>query len=431
MPRYQTEPLRCWGKAKELRLTYYKDYAEAHAKGGLRWSGGSWTPCSIPRGFGDDVYALTSEPYAASIAFDRKFSMRCLEAAEKLGFARDLCSYMLNYIGSVVLNEYAFGGPFPTPDFIFQTHICCTHGKWYQAVNHLKGKAAPMYIIDMRAGACPPFHEMNSHKIDYIADQFLDGIDWIEKTTGRPFDEERFLEAVWTELRTVSLWPKIAELNQAVPAPLEEKTMYALYVLATLDKAWKTIPDFYEELYDEVKDRVDRGIAAVENETIRIMTHAQPPWGFLGMFRTMEKMGAVSIGSLYTFGLEGVWRYDAKRKMIFPRELPDERPKNREEACRLLADWLLSRPNYQTFYHPTFQTAMMSAVARQWKAGGIILHLNRGCEGVSIGVMENRLGLMKEGFKVMTYEGNMADEREFDLHSTMARLEIFLQVLNP
>jgi len=149
------------------------------------------------------------------------------------------------------------------------------------------------------------------------------------------------------------------------------------------------------------------------------------------MFRTMEKMGAVSIGSLYTFGLEGVWRYDAKRKMIFPRELPDERPKNREEACRLLADWLLSRPNYQTFYHPTFQTAMMSAVARQWKAGGIILHLNRGCEGVSIGVMENRLGLMKEGFKVMTYEGNMVDEREFDLHSTMARLEIFLQVLNP
>lgn len=71
MSTYQTEPLKCWGKAKELRLTYYRNYAEAHEKGGLRWSGGSWAPTSIPRGFGNDVQGLTSEPYAASIAFDR------------------------------------------------------------------------------------------------------------------------------------------------------------------------------------------------------------------------------------------------------------------------------------------------------------------------------------------------------------------------
>ncbi len=336
---------------------------------------------------------------------------------------------MLNYIGSVVLNEYAFGGPFPKPDFIFQTHICCTHAKWYQDVKELEG-GVPMYGIDMGAGAYPPFGELDKHRIDYIAGQFLDGIDWIEKTIKRPFDEERFLEAVWTELRTMSLWAKIAELNQAVPAPIDEKSMYALYVLATLDKAWKAIPDFYEELYDEVKNRVDRGIAAVGNETFRVMTDSQPPWAFLSMFRTMEKYGTVSIGSLYTIALDGIWRYDAEQKKVFPRELPKEKPKNREEACRLLADWFLNRPLYQAFYHPDFKTAMMSAMARQWKVDGIILHLNRGCEGTSIGVMENRLGLIEEGFKVMTYEGNMSDEREFDLESAMTRLEIFMELIS-
>jgi benzoyl-CoA reductase subunit B len=44
--------------------------------------------------------------------------------------------------------------------------------------------------------------------------------------------------------------------------------------------------------------------------------------------------------------------------------------------------------------------------------------------------MENRLGLIKEGFKVMTYEGNMSDEREFDLESAMTRLEIFMELIS-
>lgn len=42
----------------------------------------------------------------------------------------------------------------------------------------------------------------------------------------------------------------------------------------------------------------------------------------------------------------------------------------------------------------------------------IIPHYNRGCEGLSVGIAENRLGLLERGRKVMTYEGNMGDERE-------------------
>ena len=65
------------------------------------------------------------------------------------------------------------------------------------------------------------------------------------------------------ECRSTSAWAEICDLNKAVPAPLEEKTMYSLYVLGTLHKASKVVADFYEELRDEVKDRVARGIAAV------------------------------------------------------------------------------------------------------------------------------------------------------------------------
>src|SRR3990167_1727887 len=62
--RYPTEPLKLWKKAKELREQYYANYARAHDKGGLRWSGSAWALDAIPTAFGDDVYPLTGEPYA-------------------------------------------------------------------------------------------------------------------------------------------------------------------------------------------------------------------------------------------------------------------------------------------------------------------------------------------------------------------------------
>ena len=130
MPKYPTEPLKCWGKAKELREQYYRNYAEAHDKGGIRWTGGAWSFDAIPAGLGDDVYPITGEPYAAAMAFNKPFSLRALEAAEAKGWARALCAYMRNYWGSMYLDEYNFGGKYPKPDFAFQDHICVPHAKW-------------------------------------------------------------------------------------------------------------------------------------------------------------------------------------------------------------------------------------------------------------------------------------------------------------
>jgi len=58
-----------------------------------------------------------------------------------------------------------------------------------------------------------------------------------------------------------------------------------------------------------------------------------------------------------------------------------------------------------------------------------MLHYNRGCEGLSIGIAENRLALIEEGFPVMTFEGNMGDEREFDDAKTIARIDSFMETL--
>jgi len=425
--KYETQPLKCWGKAKEIRETFYRDYARAHERGGLRWAGGAWTFGAIPCGLGDDVWSITSEPYAASIAANKEFSMRCLEATERAGYARDLCSYMRNYWGSVILNEYLWGGPFPRPDFIWQDHICCSHAKWYQVVCDLE-PGIPQFCIDVAVG---PYNEITENRVDYIVGQMHDGIAWLEGVTGRTYDDEKLIQAVYNECRSTALWAEVCTLNKAIPAPLEEKTMYSLYVLGTLMKHSKVVADFYKELRDEVRERVANQIAAIPNEQCRLMSDTQPPWGFLSLFRYLQEFGAVSIGSLYTFGLIGMWEVKPDGTWG-PRTTPQEQGvdiKNRDQALRILADWNLSKPEWQHFYSPHLKTDMMVRIAKEWSLDGVMLHYNRGCEGLTVGIAENRLGLIEAGFPVMTFEGNMGDEREFDLHKTMTRVDAFMETL--
>jgi benzoyl-CoA reductase subunit B len=72
---------------------------------------------------------------------------------------------------------------------------------------------------------------------------------------------------------------------------------------------------------------------------------------------------------------------------------------------------------------------MMIKIARDWKLNGVMLHYNRGCEGLSVGIAENRLAMQKAGFPVMTFEGNMGDDRENDEGRTKVRIDTFMETL--
>lgn len=427
MTTYKTKRLDCWQEGKELRLKYYDNYAKAHEKDGLRWAGGAWAYSAIPAGLGDDVYSLTGEPYGASIAFNKSFATECQEAIEAKGYARDLCAYLRNYLGSVVLNRYVFGGEFPKPDFMWTTHICCSHAKWYQAASDLEG-GVPFFCIDVSTGLYEDFTE---RRLKYVINQMLDSIDWLEKVTGREFDDELLIKAVHNECKSTSLWAEICAMNKTVPAPLDEKTMYSLYVFGTLMKHRPECVAFYTKLRDEVRSRVEQKIAAVGNEQKRVITDTQPPWGFLEIFRYLETYGVVSVGSLYSFALIGAW--EVKDDGTWgPRTTPQDKGielTNREDALRTLAQWTHARPEWQHFYSPHEKSEMMLRIVREWNVDGVMLHYNRGCEGLSLGIAENRLALKEAGIPVLPFEGNMGDEREFDLERTKTNVDSFLELL--
>jgi benzoyl-CoA reductase subunit B len=423
--KYKTKPFDCWNKAKELRMNHYRDYAEAHEKGGLRWTAGSLSYDAIPAGLGDDIYCLAAEPYGASVATVPPFQIKCQEAIEGKGWARDLCAYMRSYWGSIVRNEYFFGGEWPRPDFIFQNHICCVHAKWDQVVAADLEPGVPYFCFDFAAA---PYTKVGERQIDYVAGQLHDGIEFLEKTTGRKYDDEKLIQAVYNTFRSCCLWAQVCELNQNIPAPMDEKSMYSFYVLGNLQKSKKEIADFYPLLLDEVKDRVANQIAAVGNERCRVMTDHQPPWAFLKIWRYYEKYGVVSIGSTYTFSLCGWWDIDEEGKLVPMKTLEEQeiKIKDRDHALRLLAEAdLKGKKVLSSFYGAELKSDIMIKIANQWHCDAVIIHLNRGCEGGAVHQLENKRALMEAGFPVLAYEGNMADEREFDLARTTKLVDIF------
>ena len=430
---YPIEPLKCWNKSKELRTKYYVDYVEAKEKKGLRWSGSAWAFHSLPAGLGHDVYSVTGEPYGATSSYFTDFSLQCLQTAEKAGIARDLCGYLRNYWGAIILDKFIMPDGsilegWPKADFLFTSHVCCTHAKWYQRAGEMEG-GVPMKAIDVSVGPYPNVPDRDG-ALNYIVRQMEDCISWMEEVTGRPYDDGLLIEAIHEECRSLSLWAEVCSYNKNIPAPLDEKTMFTLYVHTVLNPQVKEIADFYEELRDEVKDRAERGIAAVADERYRIVTDSQPPWSALKFFRYMEKeYGVVSVGSWYTFGLTGAWD-EAEDGTFVPLKTPKEkgtRLNSREEALRAYADFRLQNWGWRFFQSVDERIDITNKIVDQWKADALISHLNKGCEGTAIGQLEGRLALLERNFPVMTYEGNMADERDFDLDRTITRVDAFLE----
>ena len=425
---YETEPLDCWQKAKELISRYYVDYLQAKDKGGLRFSGGAVSFVAIPAGLGDDVHGLAVEPYGALVTASGPFGVECLEATERAGFARDMCAYTRNYWGSIILDRYALGGEFPKPDFRWQGHNCCTHAKGDKVASYLEGADTPCYAIDAAVGHYSAHKE---HKVRYLVDQMHDGIEWLEKVTGRKYNDEKLIEAVLNEWQADVLWAEICTFNKNIPAPLDEKTMYTLHALHTLMREKREVVDLYQELKDEVEDRVGRGIAAVPVEKCRLVSTNQPPWALLKLFRYIEQYGAVSIGSLYTFGLSIPWDV-AEDGTMTPIKSPDDlgiQIRNREEALKVLADLYARIPTCYLFHDFDLSSSMYVKLVEDWHVDGVMMHLNRGCAAYGLGILEARRRMIEAGIPVVSYEGSVADERELDEARIMNRINIFLESL--
>jgi benzoyl-CoA reductase subunit B len=64
-----------------------------------------------------------------------------------------------------------------------------------------------------------------------------------DTTSRRKIDDEKLDHKVENTYRSCCFWAKACELNKAVPAPLDGKTMFSPFVLGTLEKSNENVAD--------------------------------------------------------------------------------------------------------------------------------------------------------------------------------------------
>lgn len=136
------------------------------------------------------------------------------------------------------------------------------------------------------------------------------------------------------------------------------------------------------------------------------------------------------MANLYTFSLIGWWKLDEKGNVV-PYPTLEEQGitiKDRDHALWLLAEGeLKGKFMWAPFYGASYKNDLVTRIAKQWKADAAIIHLNRGCEGTAQHQMEMKNAISKMGMPVLTFEGNMADEREFDEVRTTRVIDLFVR----
>lgn len=424
---YETRRLEVYQRAKGYRLKIFEDARKAKEQGKILVVGSMNFPKDVLAGLGHFEF-LGGEPYAVSVVREGEpgLALRCLEEVERRGYMRDMCSYMRVFWGSMFLDHSPWGS-FPRPDFLISYTACESRSKWFQAAAEYLD--VPHFSLDLGFVDDEPKLEYKEHHVRYVLEQLNGLIEWLEKFTGRAYEDELLVKAVVNRHRSRCLLAEICQLNAAVPAPMSTQLWLPFFMFNEWVPHKQETVDILTELRDEVKYRVDQGIAATPMEQRRVTHEGMPPWYALYLFSYLRDRGVAVVGAgMYTHFLIPVLQPTPEG--AFDLSAPINwagAPTNRGEALRYVAEAEVLSDKYAL--DPRVKLMVLGAAARTWKCDGVIMEFDRGCELMSASIMEIKAGLQKMGLPTMLYEANRVDEREWSWPHVQDSVDTFLEAL--
>ncbi len=385
-----------------LNEIYYRDLANAKQQGRpVVWIT-SMTPIELVYAF--DGIPFFPENYAA-LCSSRKVAEDLCKAGEARGYSQDLCAYALCTFGVMFEKRGALGdeGP-PAPDILLATEgACMTHPKWWEAMQrHYK---CPMIIID--AAYTVDSDTLSPRHRDYYASELKEAVSLMEKYTNKKLGADKLREVATYSDQASALWDEIDDMRAAVPTPISQIDVFTcLFPLVTL-KGTKEAVEFYKQLRDEVKMRVDNKIGFVPDEKFRLIWDMFPIYHNMRLLNYFAEFGAAFVTDLYGNAFSGRL--------------------NSADPYGSLAD------RYLSFFMRAAswgKAELYKKRIKKYHVDGIVFHSNRCCrcftaEQPDIGcILRDELGLPS-----LMFEGNMVDPRGYDDTQVKAKIESFIEML--
>ncbi|HEY42194.1 MAG TPA: 2-hydroxyacyl-CoA dehydratase [Dehalococcoidia bacterium] len=207
---------------------------------------------------------------------------------------------------------------------------------------------------------------IDTRRLDLRVEEEKALINFIEVTTGKKLSMAKLEQGLELLNEQEMLWGKARDLiAETIPCPVSLRDQLAVYQ-AQWHRGTVRGRDFIKAYYEEVKERVENGVAACPNEKLRLLWMAGTPPSWARWAE--DKYGAVCVASLfssipidsyYRAVINGdVMRALASRHMVLFLETPDWRLKDAKiHQCNGVVE--TATPSVPSFNKKLFEEAGM------------------------------------------------------------------------
>ena len=373
------------------------------------------------------IVQVYTENYAGLCAVKRQAECY-MEKARAEGYSDLLCGYAQVGIGFDAMRHElgemppdAPDGGMPEPDMLLGCSMGCDpRWKWYQALGRYKD--TPIYNMDV---LMPPsdadMDAIKEHSVRYMAEELRGLISFLEEQTGTKMDYDRLMAIIRQVEETRRWWRDAYELRKAVPTPMTTQDHFVLFVPHHMMLTDSFTLEFYKGLYDELKERVDNKIGAIDDERFRLLWGVGlPPWHTMSILDYFINYGAV---------------FAAETAYMIPE--PYEIPDNVTDPVEMIAlraferNSCLQKRGQEAGGVPPLAQAHLERI-RDYNIDGVVMHITRSCRASTMGqiLVRNVIRDHYPNMPVMFMESDIIDLDTYSEDETKNRIDTFMEMVD-
>jgi benzoyl-CoA reductase/2-hydroxyglutaryl-CoA dehydratase subunit BcrC/BadD/HgdB len=400
--------IRATKAVKKLMADHFYEMDEASKTGSKKvaWCT-SVGPAELLRGMGFLVYF--PENHGALLGSTR-MATDLIPYANAIGYSPDICSYLTADIGSYLQKKTPLTMAFkiesvPKPDvLVFNTNQCRDVQDWFNWYSRELNVPALGIYTHRDIG------QIKDYEVNDIANQIRDMVPELEKISGEKFDMDRFKEAVGLSRRTTDLWKSCLDAAAAIPSPWTFFDATIHMGPAVVARGTQEAISYYELLLQELEERIENKVAAIEGEKHRLYWEGMPVWGKLrALSEQFASLKTCIVASTYC------------NSWIFEPLEPEE---PFESMARAYTEIFIVRDE-------PYKERYIKECMEKFKFDGIIYHDAKTCPNNS----NNRYGMPERlsrllGIPSLTINGDLNDLRCYSEEQAKTNIEAFIEQLD-
>ena len=368
---------------------------------------------------------VVSNQWWSAIVSAKRLSAYYLDLMNQAGYHEGLCRYCSLAMASTLggAPENAPWGGLPKPAILAARMTCDCIQRVFSIWAERFG--SEFVALDAPgADALPPrwwelsryrWRELfEEHRLEFMVAQFRRLIGALERASGNRFDEDRLRALMEQVNRQEEIFEETRDLICAAPqTPVRMHEQIANVMAAQWVRGSEWAIGHARAFRDEVKARVEQGIAACPNERMRLMWVGAGLWHDTDFYTAFEeRFGAVFVWSMYlAFGPDGYIRYGL------------------EDPLKALASRTVSFN--EQLHNPPWANEWIVDQAKRHRIDAALVLRPLGTRPSDTGNRFIERALEEAGIPVMPVFADMVDARSWDAAGVREKVAHFLESVTP